>query len=185
MSEDKEQEVVTTETAEFDVNVPRVCKRCGRPHLEKDIEVDEATLREYTRCALGGRIFSKTFSVCNGELNVTLSALPAEFEVEVERLATVATSDIQTLDIRLLLSLTEIKAFDADTSGFKTIYSADIEARKKILENPKQAMKDLAEKVDAILLGVLRRMSATFIILQNAILETLVNKDFYEGVGLV
>lgn len=176
MAEEEKQTVADT---------PLVCKRCGRPHLDKDIEVDEATMQEYMRCALGGRLFSKTFSVLNNELQVTLEALPAEFEVDLERLQFIAESDIQSLDLRLLLTLRQIKVFDPDTSGMKTIYNADLDKRKKVLENPKAALQELADAVDAVLLGVLRRMSATFVVLQNAILETIVNKDFYEGVGLV
>lgn len=162
-----------------------VCKRCGRPHLEKDIEVSEEVLREYTRCALGGVPFSRTFTLLGGEFIVTFEALPAEFEVSLGYIARSADSDMQALDIRMLLSLTEIKMFDHETSGLKVFYSADLDKRRTILENPKEALLELSTKVDAVLLGVLRRISATFIILQNAILEELVDKDFYEGVGLV
>lgn len=161
------------------------CKRCGRPHLTKDLEVDEETMKEYTRCALGGKPFSRTFNVLNNELQVTFLALPAEFEVALERLQAIADSDMYAIDLRMLLTLESIKVFDPDTSGMKTVYFADLEKRRAILEAPKKALEELASDVDAVLLGVLRRMSSTFVVLQNAILENIVNKDFYEGVGLV
>ena len=166
-------------------NASLVCKRCGRPHLDKDVQVSEEVMRDYTRCALGGIPFSRTFTLLNGEFIVTFEALPAEFEVSLGYIANSADSDMQALDIRLLLSLAEIKMFDRNTSGLKVFYTADLDKRRAMLENPKEALRDLSLKVDAVLLGVLRRMSATFVILQNAILEELVNKDFYEGVGLV
>ena len=174
--------------ADVDTNFtaePLVCKRCGRPHLDKDVSVSEDVLKEYTRCALGGIPFTKTFTILNGEITVTFEALPAEFEVSLGYITNSADSDMQALDIRLLMSLTEIRMFDRETSGLKVFYSADLDARRKMLENPKDARIELSSKVDAVLLGALRRMSATFVILQNAILEELVNKDFYEGVGLV
>ena len=176
MAEEEKQEVADT---------PLTCKRCGRPHLDKDIEVEEETLKEYIRCTLGGRLFSKTFNVLNNELQVVLTALPAEFEVELERLPYDAGANMSPLDMRLLLTLAEIKVFDPDTSGMKTVYSADLDQRKAMLKNPAEALEMLATKVDSVLLGVLRRMSATFVVLQNAILEEIVNSDFYKGVGLV
>ena len=162
-----------------------VCKRCGRPHMDKDIEVSEDVLKDYTRCALGGTLFTKTFKLLDGELLVKMSALPAEFELTLRDLSSLEISGLQSLDIRLLLSLEEIRVFDADTSGLRTVYSASLDERKEFLEDPKKALKELSSKIDAVLLGVLRRVSATFILLQNAILEALINTDFYEGVGLV
>lgn len=175
--------------AESDVNIEvattHVCKRCGRPDLTKDIEVDEAVMRDYMRCALGGKLFTRTFSILNGELNVTMVALPADCELALERYLATPESDIDAMDMRLLLSLENIEVFDQETSGFKSIYHADLTARKKVLENPRESLNQLAKNADAVLLGALRRMSTTFVILQNAVLEAAVNSDFYKGVGLL
>jgi hypothetical protein len=154
-------------------------------HLEKDIEVDAEVLKEYTRCTLGGRLFKRTFSVLDNELQVTITAMPAELEVALERLPSAVTDQLQPLDVRLVLTLEEIKVFDAETSSMKVIYSKDVAARKELINDPAKAVSELAGSVDSIMLGVIRRMNATFVVLQNAIMEAIVDEDFYEGVGLI
>lgn len=164
---------------------PQICKRCGRIELDKALEVSEETMQEYFRCALGGKPFSKSFTVANGDLTVKFEVLSADAEILLDRYINKDTNDIQLMDLRLLLSLSEITKYDEETSGTKTIYSKSAKDRIKSLENPKKSLEQLVANFDSILLGVIRRMHVTFAILTNTILENIINKDFYEGVGLL
>ena len=164
---------------------PKVCKRCGRVELDKTLEVSEETMQEYFRCSLGGKPFSKSFTVAEGDLTIKFEVLSADAELLMDRYINKDTTDVQLMDLRLLLSLSEITKFDEETSGVKIIYSKTAAERIKALENPKKSLEQLISGFDSIMLGVLRRMHVTFVILTNTILENIINKDFYEGVGLL
>lgn len=162
---------------------PQVCKRCGRPDLNKELDVSDEAVKEYFRCALGGRKFTKTFNVMNNELSATFEALSAQDELLLNRLN--PTSTVQPIDVRMLLSLKEVSVFDPETSGLRTIYSRSTEDSKKLLENPAEELDKLTENFDSVMLGVLRRMHITFVMLINTITEHIIDEDFYKGVGLL
>lgn len=163
---------------------PMICKRCGRIELDKNLEVDEATMKEYFRCSLGGKPFTRSFNVADGDFTATFEVLSADAEVLLDKYINKDMTDIALMDLRLLLTLKEITKLDAETSGIKTIYSRDKKERIKVLDNPKASLEQLTSNFDSIMLGVLRRMNVTFMLLTNTILENIINQDFYEGVGL-
>lgn len=162
-----------------------ICKRCGRSDMDAELKVEESTIQEYFRCSLGGRPFSKTFNIGDGTLSVTFEAPSADFMVEFERIAAKATNEDDLLDLRMLISLAEIKTYDEQSSGLNTVYKKSADERRKLFEDPKQALLDFSRDFDAVMLMLLRRVNLTFVLLLNEIVNSLVNKDFYKGVGLL
>lgn len=162
------------------------CKRCGRFDTDAPLSVSDDVLQEYLRCTLGGRTFSKKFEFGNGKVSMTFEVVPAELNLMLERIIDNTTlSNAEIIDLRMLMSLSEITAFDEQTSGIKTLYKMSLEDRKKLLEAPTKATEALVKNMDSVLLQIVRRINIAFIMLINEITDSLLNKDFYDGVGLL
>lgn len=169
---------------EASTNKPVMCNRCGRPNIEDELKVPEAVMQEYLRCVLGGRLYSRTITILD-TIDVTLEVLPADTELELEKLLRHSTSsDLNATDVRLLLSLKSITRRDSDTGELVTLYEKSVADRKDLLKDPNKGIQELAAKLDSTMLGVVRRAGVTFMLACAAILEQMVGSDFYEGVGL-
>lgn len=161
-----------------------VCTRCGRASLAADLKVSDETMKEYLRCSLGGRVFSKTISV-HGMFDLVFEALPADLEIALERYVQQHTPEISGVDLRTLVTLARIDKYDQDTGETTTVYEKDINTRREFIKHPEKSFEELAKKLDSAMLGVVRRAGLSFLVLCGAIIEELVDGDFYEGVGLL
>lgn len=175
---------MSEEAIKENIITPVYCNRCGRPSMAAELQVSDENMKEYLRCALGNRPFSKVIPVM-GVIEFTFTMLPADLEVRLERHISKNEGQVNNLDIRMLLSLEKITKYDEDTAETVTVYEKSAEERSMILNKPEQGLQELSSKLDSALLNVARRASMSFSILCNLILEKMVSRDFYEGVGLL
>lgn len=164
----------------------RVCSRCGRSELDSKLKVDEATLKEHLRCSLGGRPFKRTFKVADNRVLVTFSTLTNAMEQSlVDYIDTRLDNKMDVAMVRLMLSLENITLVDPDSGEQSVKWETTIDERKEFIKDPKKAAERLADEIDPLLLQLVRRCHITFVILVATILETMVDENFYEGVGLL
>ena len=171
----------------------RTCKRCGRIDLDKNLEVDEETMQEYMRCALGNRPFSKVFRLADDQIRIKLVSPSNEMERLINRIikqsdkdaAEGKESDFMPMDARIILELESIEIYNPETCAYDIRWEADDKTRAGFMKNPKDSFNKLADTVDGITLQLVRRAAVTFLILTATITETLVDKDFYKGAGLL
>ena len=164
----------------------QVCTRCGRTQLDSKLKVDEETLKEHLRCSLGGRPFKRTFKIADNRVLATFSTLTNSMEQSiVDFLETKLDTKMDVTMLRLLLSLEKLVIVDPDSGEQIVKWETTIDERKEFIKDPMKAAEQLADAIDPLLLQVVRRCHVTFVILVATILETMVDENFYEGVGLL
>ena len=161
-----------------------ICSWCGRDYTKKSAHVKEDVLKEYVRCMLSQTEFRKEFSLLDN--TVKLGFVEPQGDISIfldERQKNGA--DLQTLrDIRMLASFEYIKVVDEDTGDVVTILSRSDDERHEEPLRYAKAIKELAEMVSTSQLAMIRNCSSLFSVLCLNIVDELVNKNFYEGVGL-
>lgn len=181
MSEEQKSNIETTDT----IDLSKVCTRCGRSALDSRLAVDEDALKEHLRCSLGGRPFKRTFKIADNRILVTFATLTNAMEQSIaDFVDTKLDTKIDVAMLRLILSLESVTLIDPDSGEQNVKWETTIDDRKEFIKNPKKAIEDLADAIDPLLLQLIRRCHITFVILVATILETMVDENFYEGVGL-
>lgn len=166
----------------------KICRRCGRTALDSRLSVSEDTLKEYFRCMLGNVPFKKTFNVFDGKISITFSTLTNEQEQLVLNYDKSKPLDaaVDTLMFRLMLGLDRIEVRNPDTLQLICKWdglSSDV--KSEILTDPVKAAEKLGAAIDPVMLQLVRRCHITFMVLVTTILESMVDQNFYEGVGLL
>ena len=160
------------------------CPWCGRDCTKTSVHISEDVLKEYVRCMLGQVEFRKEFSLLDNSIKVGFVEPPGDISVFLDERQKSGV-DIHVLrDIRLLASFEYIGVVDEDTGDTTYIISRnDSERREEPLKYAK-AIKELAERISSSQLALIRNCSSAFSILCTNIVDEMVNKNFYEGVGL-
>lgn len=175
------------ETIKDDVNSQEqshVCAWCGRDYTKKTTHVSEDVLKDYVRCMLSQSEFRKEFSLLNNTIKVGFVEPQGDISIFIDERQKSGT-DIHILrDIRLLASLEYVKAIDEDTGDVVTILNRSEDERKEEPLRYAKAIKELAEMVSTSQLSMIRNCSSLFSVLCLNIVDEIVNKNFYEGVGL-
>ena len=162
------------------------CKRCGAEISEKPLSVDEGVMEDYLRAVLGGKHFERTFKLASGRISMTFAEIPGPVSDKFNDIMKTTPVD-KALDTavnyKLALILKKVEFINPD--GVVEIkYEADDETRAKYVENLQRAFSKLSESFDESILVLLRRAGISFIMLTKAISDSLLNSDFYTGVGL-
>lgn len=159
------------------------CKRCGRQVTDDPITVSDEVVKEYMRCRLGGRPFTKEIKVLNGSFVIMLETANAKLVRIIDRYLDV-NGVLTNPDVQLLALITKLERVDVDSGVISTVYEADQQARIDALKNVEAGMDRLSGDLDAVELGVVRRACKAFVVLNNVLMETVVDENFYSGVGL-
>lgn len=160
------------------------CKRCGRQVTDEPVTVSDDVVKEYMRCRLGGKPFSRELKVLNGSFIITAETADAGLIRIVDKYLDV-NGILPNPDVQLLALITKLERVDVDSGIIDTLYEADIDARKDALANVEVGMDKLCKKLDAVELGVVRRACKAFVVLNNILMEMIVDENFYSGVGLL
>ncbi len=161
-----------------------ICPRCNKNISQAALTVSEDVLKEYTRCLLGQRPFTKTMSMFGGTMQLTFESMSAE-QAEVFKTVMVEADVEKALDAKLLATLKNIKVIDTDNQTSVDTYTADYNTRLGYCKSMPAEVATVIKNVDAPLLGVLRKCALTFELLCVTIRESVFNGDFYEGIGLL
>lgn len=160
------------------------CKRCGRQVTEEPLKVSDDVVKEYMRCRLGGRLFSREFKSLDGSLIITLETANASISRLLEKYldpdGILANSDAQVLAL-----VSSIDRVDRDNGTINNIYKADAKDRKNALSDIDTGMDAICDALDVVELGLVRRATKAFVILNNVLMETAIDENFYKGVGLL
>lgn len=165
---------------------PHVCKRCGRNNMEADLKVKEEILQEYFRSLLGQRPFTHTLKAMNGMLNIEFTLQRGD--TLLASLSSGPTQEIGSDSMATMLMMSTLSAVtfvDKERGISKVIYSADLDKLTSAVDNYKEYYDALIKSIDAVQLSVLRQASMIFNMLVMQLMTAVVNKDFYEGAGLV
>lgn len=161
-----------------------LCPRCNKNIAQADLTVTDDVLKEYTRCLLGQRPFTKTMTLFKGAMQVTFESMSAE-QAEIFR-TVMAEADLdRALDAKLLATMKNIKVIDATTQTSADTYTADYNTRLGYCKSMPAEVTDVLKGIDAPMLGVLRKCALTFELLCLTIRESVFSEDFYEGIGLL
>ena len=161
------------------------CPRCNKEVSEGYLTVADDVLKEYTRCLLGQRPFSKTMDLFGGVMRVTFEAMSAE---QAELFQTIVSEDTdlaRILDIKMLATLKSISMVDSNMSATTDVYLADYNTRKEYCRNAPTDVTAIIKNIDAAVLGTLRRCALAFDTLCVAIKDSVFSEDFYTGIGLL
>lgn len=163
-----------------------VCKRCGRDNMEADLKVKEEIVQEYFRSLLGQRPFSHTLKAMNGMLNIEFTLQHGDSLLA--SLSSERTKDLGETGTAIMFMMSTLSAVtftDKEKGVSKVIYSADEETLTKAVENYGKYYDKLVKNIDAVQLSVIRQASILFNVLVMQLMTAVVNKDFYEGAGLI
>lgn len=160
------------------------CKRCGRQVVEDPVTVSDDVVKEYMRCRLGGRPFSREMRVLNGSFIITAETADADIIRLLDRYIDI-NGVLTNPDMQLLALISKLERVDLDSGITTTIYEADRSVRKAALTDTETGIGKLCANLDAVELGVVRRACKAFVILNNILMETIVDENFYKGVGLL
>lgn len=156
------------------------CQRCGRLSAAAPISIDESTKKEYFRCLLGQRPFSKTVKMFSGAVEVTFEEPSAAVQRRLESYT--GTSQAVMDDMNLIGSIKELIHVDTDTGNSTVIYSATVEDRLASLADPASAIDKIG--LSSVELTALRRVCGVFYVLLGTLAGSVLTDDFFAGVGL-
>ena len=161
-----------------------VCPRCHKDLSQPHISVAEDVIKEYTRCLLGQRPFSKTINLLDGTLQVTFEGMTAEQSELLKPLLVEADID-RAIDMKLLATLKSVRAVDKGMQTSVDTYMADYNTRKQYCKSVPADITEVFASLDAPMLGVLRRCALAFDMLCLSIRESIFDDHFYTGIGLL
>ena len=161
-----------------------ICPWCGRDYTKNSVHADEEVMREYVRCMLGQVSFRKEFSLLNNTIKIGFVEPTGDISLFIDEKQKNGT-DISILrDIRLLASFEYINVVDEDTGVTTPVLQRTEEELKEDPIRYAKAIKELSEKLSVSQLSLIRNCSSLFSVLCITIVDEIVNKNFYEGVGL-
>lgn len=161
------------------------CPRCNKEVSEGYLTVSDDVLKEYTRCLLGQRPFSKTMDIFGGVMRVTFEAMSAEQAELFQTIINENTDLARVLDIKMLATLKSISMVDSNMAATTDIYLADYNTRREYCKNAPADVTAIIKNIDAAVLGTLRRCALAFDTLCVAIKDSVFSEDFYTGIGLL
>ena len=166
-----------------------VCPRCGKSLNERDLKVDDDAMQAYLRATLSGERFTKTFKIADGKILVTFTELPSTVADKLQTILRGIPAERlldKAVDYKLLLSLLKVEFVDNCDGVIHTKYEAyDDDERLKAINNLDSAFTTFSESFDESTLRLLRQLAITFGLLVKTITDSMLNSDFYEGVGLL
>jgi hypothetical protein len=161
-----------------------ICPRCNKNLSQPELTVSEDVRKEYTRCLLGQRPFTKTLTLLDGALQVTFESMSAE-QAELFRTVMADAEIERAIDAKLLATLKTIKVIDKEVQTSVDTYMADYNTRLGFCKSMPPAITEVLKNIDAPMLGILRKCTVTFDLLCMTIREDVFAGDFYEGIGLL
>lgn len=167
-----------TEVKEEQPVVP--CRRCGRLSAAAPIELSEEAKKEYFRCMLGQRRYTKTVELFDGTVSVTFEEPTVAIQRRLESLKNLSISE--ATDANLIGMLAEIQHVDQETGTATVVYKASPEDRLRYLGDPSTMMSELT--VNAVEMLALRRVNEIFLIVLGLLSSSVLSSDFFKGVGL-
>lgn len=162
----------------------KVCPWCGRDCNKTSVHPSEEVLKEYVRCMLGQTIFGKTFYLLDNTVQLRFVEPMADVALLIDERQKAGTDVGILRDIRLLATFESLAVVDEDTGDIQYLINRDAEERKDDAFKFAKAIKDLSERLTTTQLSLIRNCSSLFTVLCASIVDELVNKNFYEGVGL-
>ena len=156
------------------------CQRCGRQSAAAPLELSEEVKKEYFRCLLGQRRYTKTIDMFDRTVLATFEEPTIAIQRRLESLGDLSITEAG--DANLIGTLAEIQHVDTDTGVSTSVYKASPDDRLKLLENVNTMLSGL--ELNTIELLALRRANELFMLTLGLLSSSVLSNDFFKGVGL-